>query len=91
MQEKNSKINEKQVASSSDHHEKVTTFSLLSTDSIQLWAWLEGYNPLDEQSVKSLSEDISYRCRETTDVNIFEHIKIYFSSLFKLTLCLERC
>lgn len=45
-------------------------FSLLRTDTIQLWTWLEGLQPLDEHSLKSLSEDVSYRVRETTDVNI---------------------
>lgn len=43
-------------------------FSLLRLDTIQLWSWLEGNQPLDELSLKSLSEDISYRIRETTDV-----------------------
>lgn len=43
-------------------------FSLLRTDTIQLWVWLQGYQPLDEQPLKSLSEDISYRIRETSDV-----------------------
>jgi hypothetical protein len=71
MQGKNLKINEKQSLVGGDQHEK--GFSLLSTDSIQLWAWLEGYQPLDEQSLKSLSEDISYRCRETSDVFNFLH------------------
>ena len=66
MQEKNSKSHEK-PGGGFEHHEK--GFTLLSTDSIQLWAWLEGYQPLDEQSLKSLSEDISYRCRETSDVS----------------------
>ena len=66
MQEKNSKSHDKPLGPA-EHHEK--GFSLLSTDSIQLWAWLEGYEPLDEQSLMSLSEDISYRCRETSDVS----------------------
>ena len=43
-------------------------FALLRTDTIQLWVWLQGYQPLDEQPLKSLSEDISYRIRETSDV-----------------------
>ena len=43
-------------------------FSLLRTDTIQLWALLEDFQPLDEHSLKSMSEDISYRIRETTDV-----------------------
>jgi hypothetical protein len=72
MQGKNLKINEKLTTASGgsggDHQEK--GFSLLTTDSIQLWAWLDGYQPLDEQSLKSLSEDISYRCRETSDVSL---------------------
>lgn len=44
-------------------------FALLRTDTIQLWVLLEGLQPLEEQSLKSLSEDVSYRCRETSDVN----------------------
>ncbi len=43
-------------------------FSLLRTDTIQLWTLLDDFQPLDEHSLKSLSEDISYRIRETTDV-----------------------
>ena len=43
-------------------------FSLIRTDAIQLAVWLEGYTPLDDQPLKSLSEDISYRIRETLDV-----------------------
>jgi hypothetical protein len=43
-------------------------FHLLRTDTIQLWVWLEGYQPLDDQSLKSLPEDIQYRIRENTDV-----------------------
>lgn len=64
-------------------HEK--GFSLLRTDTIQLWVWLQGYQPLDEQPLKSLSEDISYRIRETSDVCIlklnlfqFKYLKIHF-------------
>ncbi len=73
MQGKNFKTNEKLTTAASgvsggDHQEK--GFSLLTTDSIQLWAWLDGYQPLDEQSLKSLSEDISYKNRETTDVSL---------------------
>lgn len=43
-------------------------FALVRTDTIQLWVWLQGYQPLDEQPLKSVSEDMSYRIRETTDV-----------------------
>jgi hypothetical protein len=43
-------------------------FTLIRTDAIQLAVWLEGYTPLDDQPLKSLSEDISYRIRETLDV-----------------------
>lgn len=50
--------------------EKASGFSLFRLDTIQLWAWLEGHQPLDELSLKSLSEDISYRIREITDVDI---------------------
>ena len=49
-------------------HDKEKGFALLRTDTIQLWVWLQGYQPLDEQPLKSLSEDISYRIREASDV-----------------------
>lgn len=45
-----------------------TGFALLRPDTIQLWTWLEGYAPLDDLSLMSLSEDVSYRIREITDV-----------------------
>jgi hypothetical protein len=60
MQDKNAKVN-------SPEQEK--GFALFRSDTIQLWVWLEGYQPLDEQSLKSLSEDITYRIREILDVN----------------------
>ena len=46
-------------------------FALLRTDSIQLWVYLQGHQPLEEQPLKFLSEDISYRIRETSDVSLF--------------------
>ena len=66
MQEKSSS---KSTSQSSDQQEK--GYVLLRTDTIQLWACLEEYQPLDEHLLKSLSEDISYRIRETTDVLSF--------------------
>ncbi len=56
-------------------------FALLRTDTIQLWVWLQGYQPLDEQPLKSLSEDISYRIRESTDVIEF------INKLISLNFC----
>lgn len=70
MQEsKVSKSSNSNSTSTAGDHEK--GFSLLRLDTIQLWAWLEGHQPLDDLSLKSLSEDVSYRIRETTDVNTF--------------------
>jgi len=62
MQDKNAKVN-------SPEQEK--GFALFRSDTIQFWVWLEGYQPLDEQSLKSLSEDITYRIREILDVGFF--------------------
>ena len=53
-------------------------FSILRADTINLWVWLQGHEqPLDEHSLKSVSEDISYRIRECTDaaVNYMHHCK----------------
>ncbi len=58
-------------------HDKDKGFALLRTDTIQLWVWLQGYQPLDEQPLKSISEDISYRIRESSDV-----IRFNFPSFF---------
>lgn len=61
-------------------------FTLVRTDIIQLWVWLEGYSPLDDQPLKSLSEDISYRIRETLDViylKFFISLNILFHSLLE--------
>jgi hypothetical protein len=60
MQEKNSKA---------DKAENEKGFAVLRTDTIQLWVWQQGFNQLlDDQSLKILSEDISYRMREAIDV-----------------------
>jgi hypothetical protein len=64
MQDKNTK---------NQHNNEANTpiekgFSLLRTDTIQLWLWLDEFPPLSEQLLKSLSQDVSYRIRETTDV-----------------------
>jgi hypothetical protein len=67
MQEKNAKS--PGVDPEKSYSQSKIEFSLLRTDTIQLWALLEDFQPLDEHSLKSLSEDISYRIRETTDVN----------------------
>jgi hypothetical protein len=68
-------MQEKTTKASASEQEK--GFSILRTDTIQLWVWLEGNQPLEEQSLKSVSEDISYRIREVTDcaVNYMHHCK----------------
>lgn len=64
MQENKSPVNDKEKG-----------FALLRPDTIQLWVWLQGYQPLDEQPLKSLSEDISYRIRETSDVKLIQLVR----------------
>ena len=59
-------------------------FSLLRTDTIQLWVWLQGYQSLEDQPLKSLSEDISYRIRETTDVYLINYLLILDNFLIPL-------
>ncbi|CAF0928055.1 unnamed protein product, partial [Brachionus calyciflorus] len=75
MQDKNSKFvnpNPTNVKTEQDQG-----FALFRSDTIQLWSWLEGYQPLDEQSLKGLSEDISYRIRDSLDtaVSFMHHCK----------------
>jgi len=69
-------------------HDKDKGFALLRTDTIQLWVWLQGYQPLDEQPLKSISEDISYRIRESSDVIRFIYILIFplFLKVFKFEI-----
>lgn len=65
MQDKNSKLISQVNRNESEHG-----FVLFRSDTIQLWSWLEGNQQLDEPSLKSLSEDISYRIRESLDVKL---------------------
>lgn len=65
MQEKNTKT------TTGDHEKE---FSLMRTDTIQLWLWLEGHHPMDEHCLKYMSEDVSYRIRETADVILYLHL-----------------
>ena len=58
-------------------------FTLIRTDAIQLAVWLEGYTPIEDQPLKSLSEDISYRIREALDV-LFEILLVFAFFLFKI-------
>lgn len=71
MQDKNSKS-----ISQVTRNEPEQGFALCRSDTIQLWSWLEGNQQLDDQSLKSLSEDISYRIRESLDVRLFLKIGI---------------
>ena len=52
-------------------------FTLVRTGMLQFWIWLEGSSQLDDPPLMSLSEDISYRIRETLDiaVNYMRHCK----------------
>ena len=72
-----------QENNNSSNTEQEKGFALVRTDTIQLWVWLQGYRPLDEQPLKSVSEDISYRIRETSDVEsliLTAYIKLNFTN-----------